>query len=68
MSTRTLWNLVSLKKKGNFLINGILFSCEILSPCGSSPCVRGTCQNRNSTLFQCTCQPGFTGKVFILFN
>ena len=37
------------------------FSCEILSPCGSSPCLRGTCHNVNSTTFQCACQPGFTG-------
>ncbi|CAF5198296.1 unnamed protein product, partial [Rotaria magnacalcarata] len=35
--------------------------CEILSPCGSSPCIRGICQNKNSTSFQCTCAPGFTG-------
>ncbi|CAF3582391.1 unnamed protein product [Rotaria sordida] len=37
--------------------------CEILSPCGSNPCIRGTCQNRNSTSFQCACEPGFTGNA-----
>jgi hypothetical protein len=37
-------------------------SCEILSPCGSNPCVRGTCRNQNSTSYQCICEPGFTGK------
>jgi hypothetical protein len=44
-------------------------SCEILSPCGSSPCQSGTCHNVNSTTFQCACQPGFTGiekKNFLL--
>ncbi|CAF0762583.1 unnamed protein product [Rotaria sp. Silwood1] len=37
--------------------------CEILSPCGSNPCRRGTCQNKNSTSYQCACEPGFTGNT-----
>ena len=40
----------------------LVISCEILSPCASSPCIRGTCRNVNSTAFQCLCQAGFTGK------
>jgi hypothetical protein len=43
-------------------INDDYFSCEILSPCGSNPCIRGTCHNINSSSYQCLCEPGFTGK------
>ncbi|CAF1204774.1 unnamed protein product [Adineta ricciae] len=35
--------------------------CEIISPCGSSPCIRGTCRNLNSTTYQCVCELGYTG-------
>lgn len=65
MSTRTLWSLVSFSGKKQFdEIDKSIFSCEILSPCASNPCVRGTCRNRNSTSYLCACDPGFTGKHF----
>ncbi|UJR35334.1 hypothetical protein I4U23_028095, partial [Adineta vaga] len=36
--------------------------CEILSPCGSNPCVQGICQNRNSTSFVCICETSYTNQ------
>jgi len=36
--------------------------CELISACGSNPCVQGICQNKNETTFQCICKPGFTGN------
>ncbi|CAF4407256.1 unnamed protein product, partial [Adineta steineri] len=37
--------------------------CEFISACGLNPCIHGTCQNKNETIFQCRCNPGFTGKT-----
>ncbi|CAF0904049.1 unnamed protein product, partial [Adineta ricciae] len=37
--------------------------CEFVSACGSNPCRRGTCQNKNETTFQCICHPGYTGTT-----
>ncbi|CAF3578872.1 unnamed protein product [Adineta steineri] len=38
-------------------------NCEFISACGLNPCIHGTCQNKNETIFQCICNPGFTGKT-----
>jgi hypothetical protein len=35
-----------------------------MSACGSNPCLRGICQNKNETTYQCVCKPGFTGNQF----
>jgi hypothetical protein len=49
-------------KQNIFKMNDVFFSCEILSPCGSNPCVHGTCHNLVPTSYQCVCEPGYTGK------
>jgi hypothetical protein len=64
MSTRTLWNLVSWRKTNEEFWLDDVFSCELISACGSNPCVQGICQNKNETTFQCICKPGFTGNKY----
>ena len=63
MCTRKIRRLVCLTWYSRYLQELFFtFSCEIISPCGSSPCVRGTCRNLNSTTYQCVCELGYTGK------